>query len=351
MSRLPSRLPDAKTFSRDSAPSLRWGVLAPGGIASAFVEALHRFTDQRMVAVGSRSFQRALEFAARFDIPHAARSYEELVSRGDIDVVYVASPASEHVRLGLLAIAAGKHVLIEKPLATNAEDATTLLAAARKAGVLAMEAMWTRYLPQSSVIRGLVAEGVLGDVEMVLADHGQAVPRDPSRRLWRPELGGGALGDMGIYPIAFASEVLGAPTEVVAQGFLTSTGVDAYATLACTYEGARRSVLSAGMLTRTPITAVVAGSEARVELSAPFFAPSSFRLLDTAVFGSESRAWRDQTGLAGFDGLSWEATALARFVDEGRVESPLHTHAETVSILETIDEARRQIHAASKVFD
>ncbi|MDZ8275228.1 Gfo/Idh/MocA family oxidoreductase [Microbacterium aquimaris] len=345
---LPEAFPAPEFFVRDSAPSLRWAVLAPGGIAVEFVRALLRFTDQRVVAVGSRSRDRAAAFAARFEIPHAFGSYEEVVERGDVDVVYIASPVSEHVRLGLLAVGAGKHVLVEKPLATTAHDARRLFAAAEDAGVFAMEAMWTRYLPQSSVIRRLLADGVLGEVESVLADHGQAVPRDPSRRLWRPELGGGALGDIGIYPIAFASEMLGAPTQILAQGMVTSTGVDAWATIALDHDGNAHAALSAGLLTRTPIVATVAGSAARVELASPFFMPTSFRLADTALFG-ESRLWREPTGMTGFDGLSWEATALARYVDEERVESPLHTHEETISILATIDEARRQIHDAGRV--
>ncbi|GAA3638267.1 Gfo/Idh/MocA family oxidoreductase [Microbacterium awajiense] len=346
---LPTTLPPADVFARGSAPSLRWGVLAPGGIAAAFVTAVLRFTDQRVVAVGSRSPERAAAFAARFEIPRSCGSYEDLVACDDVDVVYIASPQSEHVRLGMLAIGAGKHVLIEKPLATRADDGRRLLTAAREAGVFAMEAMWTRYLPQSGVLRRLIADGVLGDIELVLADHGQAVPRDPSRRVWRPELGGGALGDMGIYPIAFASEMLGPPTEVLAQGMLTPTGVDAYATLALSHAGGRHASISTGLLTRSPLVATVAGSRARVDLASPFFTPTSFTLSSTEVFAGESVTWREPTGMVGFDGLSWEATALARFVDEGRMESPLHGHDETVSILATIDEARRQIHAAGHV--
>ncbi|MDZ8171217.1 Gfo/Idh/MocA family protein [Microbacterium xanthum] len=345
---LPAAFPEPEIFARDDAPSLRWGILAPGGIAAAFVEALARFTDQRVVAVGSRSLQRAVDFAARFDIPSVSGSYEALVASGEVDVVYIASPASEHVVHGLLAIAAGKHVLVEKPAATSADDARRLFDAARAAGVFAMEAMWTRYLPQSSVIRRLIADGVIGEVEAVLADHGQAVPRDPERRIWRRELGGGALGDIGIYPVAFASETLGAPTEIVAHGMLTPTGVDAYATIALGYDGNAHAALSAGLLTRTPIVATIAGNRARIDLASPFFTPTSFTVSDTAVFGA-TRRWDDPTGMVGFDGLSWEATALARYVDEGRAESPLHTHGETISILATIDEARRQIHDSGRV--
>jgi predicted dehydrogenase len=298
-------------------------------------------------AVGSRSLDRAAQFAARFEIPNPCSSYDELVARDDVDIVYVASPQSEHVRLALLAVAAGKHVVVEKPMATNAEDARRLVEAAREAGVFLMEAMWTRYLPQSDVIRRLVQDGVLGDIEVVIADHGQAIPRDPSHRLWKPELGGGVLGDIGIYPIAFSSELLGTPTEILAQGALTSTGVDAYATLALAHANGAHAVISTGMLTRTPVIATIGGSAARIEIAAPFFAPTSFTLAPPEIFG-DSLTWTDPTGMTGYDGLSWEATAAARFIDEGRTESPLHGHEETVAILATIDEARRQIFESAR---
>ncbi len=342
---LPSALPDPVLFtSGSSEPALRWGVVAPGLIAGAFVGAMHRNTAQRVTAVGSRDLERARRFAADHGIERAYGSYEELVADPAVDVVYVAAPQSEHLALGLLAIAAGKHVLIEKPLATNADDARTLAEAGRAAGTLVMEAMWSRYLPQSSVIRTLVADGVLGDIRSVFADHGQAIPADPEHRLYRPELGGGALLDLGIYPIQLDSMVLGAPTSITAVGGMTETGVDAYSTLVLGHGPAVQSTLSTTILARTPTTASIIGTEARIELGSPFHIPTSLVLADNG-FLTDTLRWDDPTGLTLFDGLAWEATALASFVGEGRTESPLHTLDETVSILETIDEARRQLTA------
>ena len=342
---LPSALPDPVLFTPGSSePALRWGVVAPGLIAGAFVGAMHRNTAQRVTAVGSRDLERARRFAAEHGIERAYGSYEELVADPAVDVVYVAAPQSEHLALGLLAIAAGKHVLIEKPLATNADDGRTLAEAGRAAGTLVMEAMWSRYLPQSSVIRTLVADGVLGDIRSVFADHGQAIPADPEHRLYRPELGGGALLDLGIYPIQLDSMVLGAPTSITAVGGMTETGVDAYATLVIGHGPAVQSTLSTTILARTPTTASIIGTEARIELGSPFHIPTSLVLADNG-FLTDTLSWDDPTGLTLFDGLAWEATALASFVGEGRTESPLHTLDETVSILETIDEARRQLTA------
>jgi len=342
---LPSTLPDPVLFTPGSnEPALRWGVVAPGLIAGAFVGAMHRNTAQRVTAVGSRDLERARRFASEHGIERSYGSYEELVADPAVDVVYVAAPQSEHLALGLLAIAAGKHVLIEKPLATNADDARTLAGAARAAGTLVMEAMWTRYLPQSSIIRTLVADGVLGDISSVFADHGQAIPADPDHRLYRPELGGGALLDLGIYPVQLDSMVLGAPTSITAVGGMTETGVDAYSTLVLGHGPAAQSTLSTTILARTPTTAAIIGTEARIELGSPFHIPTTLVLADNG-FLTDTLRWNDPTGLTLFDGLAWEATALASFVGEGRTESPLHTLDETVSILETIDEARRQLRA------
>jgi len=342
---LPTAFPTVDFFhARQGEPALRWGVLAPGGIARAFVHAVHTHTAQRVVAVASRSLERAQAFAVDFGIDRSFSSYEQLVADPGVDVVYVAAPQSEHLALGLLAISAGKHVLVEKPMATNAADARTLVGAARASGVLLMEAMWSRYQPQSAVIRALIADGALGEIRSVDADHGQLIPFGAHHRLYRPDLGGGALLDLGIYPIQFDSMILGSPRSITAVGGVAETGVDAYSTLILTHDDAQ-STLTTTLLARTPTTAVIAGSEARIEVAGPFHIPTSLTLSDNEFFGRVME-WDDPTGVRIMDGLSWEATALAQYVGDGRTESPLHTLDETVSILETIDEARRQIGAA-----
>jgi len=347
---LPTHLPDPELFLPGAGePALRWGLIGPGWIAGEFVGAAHAHTAQRFTAVASRSLDRASSFAATHGIAHSLDSYEALVAHPEVDVVYVATPQSQHLELGLLAIAAGKHVLIEKPLALTADEAQRLADAARAAGVLAMEAMWSRYLPQTSVVRQLLDDGVLGDVAQVHADHGQAIPADPQHRLYRPELGGGALLDLGIYPVQFDSMVLGAPTAVTAVGGMTETGVDAFSTLVLSHGERAQSTVTTTMLTNTPTRASVSGSDARIEFESFFYTPSSFRLLannPNDPTGGTSLEFTDTTGLRLFSALSWEATALARFVGEGRTESPLHTLDETVSILATIDSAKAQLETA-----
>ncbi|MFK4761147.1 Gfo/Idh/MocA family protein [Microbacterium sp. ZW T5_45] len=340
---LPAHLPTPTLYSSGAGePSLRWGIVGPGWIAGEFAKALQAHTDQKLVAVSSRSPETGAAFAAAHGIARVHGSVDALVNDPEVDVVYVATTPTSHLEIGLAAIAAGKHVLIEKPFTVSAAEAHQLTDAARRANVLAMEAMWSRYLPQTSVIQQLLHDGVLGDVRQVLADHGQAIAAGPEHRLFRPELGGGALLDLGIYPVQFSSMVLGAPTTVFAAGEMTATGVDAASTVVLTHAGGAQSTLHSSIIARTPMAGVIAGTDATISLDGPFYNPTTFTLMG-ADFFSTPLTWSDPTDVRGFAGLSWEANALARFVGEGRLESPVHTHDETISILTTIDQARAQV--------
>ena len=334
-------LPAPRHDDPRDAPRLRWGVLAPGQIARDFVDALLAFSDQQVVAVGSRSLERARAFAQPRGIARAYGSYEELVGDADVDVVYVAAPHSEHARLALLAIAAGKHVLVEKPLAVTAAEGRTIATAARSAGVFAMEAMWTRYLPQTDVARRLLADGSVGDVRVVTADFGGRAPYDPTSRMYDPRLGGGALLDLGVYPVSWAVFALGLPQTVYATGQLAGTGVDDQVALVLTASGGGQALLSTGLRAGTPSTATISGTAGRIEVDAPFWAPSGLRFWGPD--DQEPRRWRVPSGLRGRQGMVHEAAALARYVGEGRTVSPLHPLDEAVGTLAVLDEARRQL--------
>ncbi len=330
--------PSARTPDPMDAPPLRWGVLAPGRIAGSFIDAMSRHTRQRLVAVGSRSLDRAQSFAAAHGADRAYASYEELVADPEIDAVYVASPHSEHRAQALLAITAGKPVLVEKAFTRNAAEAGEVADAAHAAGVLAMEAMWTRFLPQTDVVRQLLDDGVLGEVITVLADHGQSFAPDPAGRLFNPDLAGGALLDLGVYPVSFASFVLGNPDGVTSTGSLTDTGVDAQASMVLT-SGRAQAVLNTTLLAKTPTTASISGSAARLEISGPFYGPGVLTLT-----GNDDRHLvRGPGAIAGHHGLCFEAAHFATLVAEGSTESPLLPLAETVAVLRTIDAVRAQL--------
>ena len=336
----PRSLPEPRNVDPREAPSLAWGVLAPGGIARDFVDGLLRHTGQRVVAVGSRSRDRAEEFARPRGIARAYGSYEELVEDPEVEVVYVAAPHTEHARLAILAIAAGKHVLVEKPLAVTADEARTIVTAARAAGVFAMEAMWTRYLPHTDVARQLLDDGSLGQVRVVTADFGGATPFDRTSRSYDPGLAGGALLDLGVYAVSWSVFAIGLPASIVATGELATTGVDQQAALVLTAANGAQALLSTGLLAATPSTATISGTAARIEVDSPFWSPSGLRVLGLAP---EPLVWRDRSGIVGRDGMVHEAAALARYLADGRVDSPLHPIEEAVATIGVIDEARRQL--------
>jgi predicted dehydrogenase len=310
---------------------LRWGVIGTGGIAAAFAADLELTDSGSVVAVGSRHSATADRFADPFAIPNRHGSYEALVADPDVDVVYVATPHPMHRPAALLALEAGKPVLVEKPMTMNAGEARELAAAARSRGLFLMEAMWTRFLPHVAEIRRLLAEHALGEIISVTADHGQWFEEDRSSRLFAPELGGGALLDLGVYPVSFASMVLGPPQRIQATIEPAFTGVDALTSMLFGYESGAQAILTCTLAAKTETRASIVGTDARIEVAGDFYRPTSFELI--------SRSGR----LTRFDppheghGLRHKADEVARCLSAGLTESPVMPVAESISIAETMD--------------
>lgn len=320
-----------------SAPSIRWGILGPGGIAAKFTEAITRHTRAQVVAVGSRSLDRAQRFADEWDVPTAHGSYRALVEDPAVEVVYVASPHSEHREHCLLAIAAGKHVLVEKAFARNAGEAEQVFAAAAAAGVFVMEAMWTRFLPHMVALREVLTRGEIGEVVGLIADHGQNMRHHPpTHRVLNPELSGGALLDLGVYPVSFAHDVLGRPDRIHALGSLTETGVDGQVSIALGFGGRAQASLNTTLWANTPTTAAVFGSAGRIELARHFYRPTSF-----TVVRDDGGRWTFEAEVA--DGMQYEAAEVASRSAAGLSESPLMSWNDTLAVMQTLDEVRRQV--------
>ena len=318
---------------------IRWGIIGTGGIATAFATDLALMPDASLVAVGSRSQGTAEDFGERFDVPHRHATYAGLVNDADVDAVYVSTPHPGHHDAALSAINAGKAVLVEKPFTMTANEASSLIDAARSHGVFLMEAMWARWLPHMVRVRELLASRALGDVRVVIADHNQWFARDPAFRLFDPALGGGALLDLGIYPVSFASMVFGAPTRVTAVSDRAFTGVDATTSVILQYEDGAHSVLTTSLEVAGPNRAVIVGTEARIEIDSVFYAPTTFTLIGRDGMVQERF---DQPQAEG-RGMQHEAAEVMRCIRAGKLESdvlPLH---ETLAIMETLDEIRRQI--------
>ena len=338
----PSTLPEARTFPLRGGATLRWGILAPGDIAKDFVHAMHTHTDQRAIAVAGRSLERAQAFAQKNGIPHAYDDHRAVVDSPDVDIVYVAAPHSEHKRLALLAIAAGKPVLIEKPIALTAAEAREIRDAAARAKVFAMEAMWTRYLPQTDVMVQLRDDGVLGDLRLAIADFGTRGATDPAGRIYNPALGGGALLDLGMYPVWFSRFWLGRPDKVITAGSLTDTGVDAQTAIVLNYASGAQALLSTTLLAFSPARASLTGTEARIEVNPWMAVPAGFELVKPGK-GDIRLQYVNDTPLQFRDGLAWEAAAVAQHVADGLMDSPLHPLAFAIETMETMDTIRRQV--------
>ena len=321
------------------APPLRWGVLGPGTIANTFALAVREGTRSQVVAVGSRDADRASIFARRHGVARSHGSYQALVEDQGVDAVYVATPHSEHREHALLALAAGKPVLVEKAFARNLAETDEVLGAARAAGLFAGEAMWSRYLPQYDVLRRTIEEGTLGDVVLVHADHGQRLWPDGPQRLSDPGLAGGSLLDLGVYPVALADHVLGRLDDVAARGTLSPEGVDV--TVGVTARrGDALARMTSTMAAATPCAAFVAGTAARVDLAARFYQPTTLTLVgpDETVLDS----WEPEYPTHGF---RYQLAEVARALEAGRTEPWSVPWDATRRVMAVMDDVRQQVGA------
>ena len=316
---------------------LRWGILATGGIAHAFARDL-RTAGLDLRAVGSRRLEGARAFAEEFDVARVHGSYEALAADDEIDIVYIATPHPMHAENALLLLEHGKHVLIEKPFTLNADQAIAVRDLARAKGLLAMEAMWTRYLPHMIRIHEIIEAGTLGEIRAVFADHTQRISDDPAHRLNALELGGGALLDLGIYPVSFAWDMLGAPTSITATARLGGTGADTEVATIFTHASGAVSTTLSSSRAAGPNTAHVVGTEGRIDIDRVWYTPTSFRV--TAPDGTVLEEFvSDVEGR----GMQFQALAAEETIAGGATDSERLPIDETVAIMETLDAVRRQI--------
>ncbi|QIX28231.1 Gfo/Idh/MocA family oxidoreductase [Nocardioides sp. JQ2195] len=318
-----------------------WGILATGKIARKFATALHETPGARLTAVGSRTPGKARHFADTFGTGDctAHSSYEALVRDPSVDVIYVASPHSLHLPHAKLAFEAGKHVLCEKPLTLNVADAVEMVRLAAEHDRFLMEGMWTLCHPLVIELKRRLDSGAYGVPRQVHADLGWRVDAPPTDRMLNPALGGGALLDMGIYPLTFAQLVLGRPEQLTAVADLAPTGVDLDVSIAGRHVGGGTSALSASMTAWTSRTATIATTTGWFDVAADFHHPSRV-------------VWRPHVGepvpvvaadpVIG-DGYGNEAAEVMRCIDSGLRESPLVPHAFTLDVMAQMDALRRQI--------
>ena len=315
---------------------IRWGILGTGNIAHLVASDLRLLPDAELAAVGSRSQERADAFGDTFDVPRRYASYEALVQEGDVDVVHVATPHSGHAEHAALALEAGCAVLCEKPLALNAREADALIGVARAEDRFLMEAMWTRFLPVMTDVRRLVQEGALGPPQQFRADIGLTQAFDPDHRLFDPALGGGALLDLGVYPLAFAFDLFGPPDDVTSTVVLGATGVDEQCAVVFDYDDGLQAVWQASVRADVGRTCAIAGPDGRLEGRRAWWKGAPFDL--TRADGTTETYARPFEG----NGYQFEAAHVMRCLRRGRTESPVMPLDESRALLRTADALRAE---------
>jgi predicted dehydrogenase len=323
------------------AERFRWAVAGTGGIATAFAQDLALLPDAEIVAVGSRSKDSAEAFGDRFGIPHRHQGYEALAADPDVDAVYVAVPHTGHCATALPALAAGKAVLVEKPFTVNEAEARRMADVARASGAFLMEAMWVRFLPHFAKVRELVAQRRIGEVRAVVADRGEILSTDPKHRILDPALGGGALLDLGVYPVSFASMVLGEPDWVEALARPAVTGVDAQTSLVFGYPNGAHALITTVLDAQTPNTVSITGTKGRIDLPQVWGSTSPLRLTEFGTDGKPHEVENFDFTIEG-KGLRLQAAEVARCVRAGLTQSPVIPLDETLAVMRTMDKARER---------
>ncbi len=316
---------------------IRWGILGTGGIARAFATALKQTSDAALVAVGSRSVESARAFAGDFGAPNSYGSYEELAAAPGIDIIYIATPHPLHAANAMLALEGGKAVLCEKPFTMNLREAEQVVALARAKKLFLMEAMWTRFMPALREVRRLIDAGIIGVVHQVHADFGFSATRDPEHRVNKRELGGGALLDLGIYPLSISCALLGPVASVQAQAVLSDGGVDLTTGWSMKHVSGALSICSCSLRARTPSELTVSGSLGSVRMDSMFHLAKTV----TLTLGDGVKRVIDTPFLG--NGYVHEAIEAGRCLRAGFTESRQMMHDDTLATMRLLDGIRSQI--------
>jgi predicted dehydrogenase len=318
------------------AENIRWGILSTGYIAAKFAEDLRLLPDAELVAVGSRTDAAAEAFARAYRVPHAHGSWQALAADPDVDVVYVATTHPSHAEATLICLAAGKAVLTEKPFAMDVPQAEKVVEAARTSGLFVMEAMWMRCFPAIRRIAGLVADGAIGTITAVHADFGLSGSFPATHRLRARELGGGALLDLGIYPLTFAHLFLGQPAHIEAWARIGPEGTDENTGILLGYDAGAVASLTCSIVGDSARRGVITGTDGRIEVARNFYCPASFTLWrgeDAEEHEMPYEGW----------GYHFEAAEVQRCLKAGLLESPVNPMSETLAIMSTMDQVRTKI--------
>ena len=346
--------------------TINWGILGTGSIAQQFATGLSFLPDAKLLAIGSRNSATATAFSQQFKVPRCYASYEKLVQDKDIDIVYIATPNTMHKDNCILCLEAGKAVLCEKPFTLNALEAEEVIKLARNKQLFCMEAMWTRFIPLIAKVRDMLGEGVIGEVKMLTADFGQQIEFEANKRHFNPNLGGGALLDLGVYPISLAFYLLGPPATIVSQAILNE--VDEQSSIIFSYANGQFATLSSSFSTNSPGEVIIMGTQGQLRIHAPIYRPSQISISKFATPSSSStglkqalknielvrKSYNFFTRLVAKskkivipyqgNGYNYEAAEAMHCLKNAAKESQIMPLDETKAIMETMDTIRSQWH-------
>lgn len=315
---------------------IRWGIIGTGKIAHTFAEALAGTEDAELYAIASRTQEKAQVFADKFGFAKAYGSYRELAEDEDVDVVYIATPMASHYGDSMLCISSGRNVLCEKSLSLNTAMTEEMIAFAKEKNVFFMEAMWMKCRPVFLKVMEWIKNGRIGEPNRIKADFSNYIPYDADDRLFRQDCGGGALLDLGVYPLTFADAVFGAPDKVISFAQMRD-GVDINNSIILRYSGGRYFSSDNGFQLQLSNNALISGSEGFITMG------NWFHCTDEAVLFNSSHEEVERFLCAPeINGYEYEIREVHRCLRQGLKESPLVPHAETVRVMKVMDECRRQ---------
>ena len=316
----------------------RWAMVGTGFMLQLIARDFGLSEGVQLQVIVSRSEERARQAAAEHGIPEWSGDLDAVLARDDIDVVYVATPHTQHAPVARAALEAGKSVLVEKPMTTSAAGTRALCAFAQERGLFLAEAMWTAFAPAVVDLRRRIAAGEIGDVRHLSAGFCVRFPEQPGHRLWNPDLGGGTTLDQGVYALSLAHMVLGPPTSIAAVG-TTRDGVDEEVVSVLEHAGGGRSVSTSGMRAFGQCGATIAGTEGTIELPAPFWGADRLRLRTRGA-----PEWRDVVHEREGAGYTPMLEAISSAVLAGQTQHELRTHDESIAVAETMDDVLAQVH-------
>ena len=311
-------------------------MIGPGAIAAGFADAMTMVDGGAIVAVASRAMERADAYGDRYGVATRHGDYAALAEDPQVDIVYVATPQSRHSDDTIMMLRAGKHVLCEKPIALDTAQAQRMVAEARERGLFLMEAIWSRFLPAYRALVAVVESGRIGEPLLVEADFGFRRPLDPDDRLFRTDLGGGGLLDLGIYPLQLCTLLLGPVEDVAAEGVIGVTGVDEAVAAVLLHGDGRLGVIKAALRISMACSARVSGAEGVIEIPALMHCPNAIRVLSPAGVDDIDASYKG-------NGLRFEIDEVHRCLADGRTESDVVPLDETLALARTLDDIRHQI--------